>query len=156
MPYAPTTVSNRFLQLARSAGRPLSPMQAQKLVYFAHGMHLASDLGPLCGEEPEAWLYGPVFPSLYHSLKIWGGSPILRPAKAPRDAITRHSGRIIEGVWSEYGHLRAMDLSNRSHDPDGPWFKVRERTGGNRYAAIPNSEILAYFKGLDNADSPAR
>lgn len=156
MQYAPTTVSNHFLGLAHGATRPLSPMQAQKLVYFAHGMHLASDLGPLCSEEPEAWLYGPVFPSLYHALKIWGGSPILRPARGPREPLDAASRTIVQRAWEIYGHLRAMDLSNRSHDPDGPWFKVRERTGGSRNAVIHNEDILAYFKGLANADSPTR
>ncbi len=155
MPYAPTTVSNRFLQLATGAGRPLSPMQAQKLVYFAHGMHLARDLGPLCDEEPQAWLYGPVFPSLYHALKIWGGAPILKPARTPREVVDARSQEIIELAWNVYGHMRAMQLSNRSHDPDGPWFKVRERTGGDHFAVIPNTEIRAYFKALNHAHSPA-
>ncbi len=156
MPYAPTTVSNEFLALARGEGRPLSPMQVQKLAYFAHGIHLARGLGPLCNEEPEAWLFGPVFPSLYHALKIWGAARILKPAPAPREVIAPRSRAVIERAWQEYGHMRAMELSNRSHDPAGPWFQVRERTGGSHFAVIRNADIRSYFERLDSVDAAIR
>ena len=72
MPYLAVAVGNLFLKIAESAGESLDPMKIQKLVYFGHGWHLEYGLGALSAEHVEAWRWEPVFPGLYHRIKIWG------------------------------------------------------------------------------------
>lgn len=155
MPYPPAAIANKFWELANRDQRMLSPMQVQKLVYFAHGWHLALELGPLSSEPAQAWLYGPVFPSLYHALKIWGGRRIQEPIRISAFIENKKSLAIIGRTWKLYGGLSAIALSNRSHDSKGPWHRIRLETDGNRFAEIPNDLIREYFTGLKNADSSA-
>ena len=70
--YKSKAVFNRFYNKAHSEGIPLTPMQAIKLVYFAHAWNLGFFQRPLIDEPVEAWKFGTVIPSLYQSLKIYG------------------------------------------------------------------------------------
>ena len=82
MSYLAAAVANSFLEIAKSAGEPLDPMKLQKLVYFGHGWHLGYEPGALSVENAQAWRWGPVFPDLYHAIKIWGSGPIMEPVVA--------------------------------------------------------------------------
>ena len=39
-------------------------------MYFGHGWHLGYGQGALSAEHAQAWRWGPVFPELYHAVKI--------------------------------------------------------------------------------------
>src|SRR5208282_4587731 len=70
--YPSMAVANWFIEnLSR-----VDPLKLQKLVYFAHGWHLALRDQPLIDELVEAWDYGPVVPSLYHQFKRYGNQSI--------------------------------------------------------------------------------
>jgi uncharacterized phage-associated protein len=76
MPFPAEAVANEFLELAKKDGEALSPMKLLKLVYFAHGWHLALTGEPLIEEPVQAWQFGPVIPSIYHQFKRFGSGPI--------------------------------------------------------------------------------
>ena len=81
MEYSAKAIANYFLELAAKHGEKVTPLKIQKLVYIAHGWHLALYEKPLVYDEfAEAWEYGPVFPSIYHEFKHFGGAPIAEPA----------------------------------------------------------------------------
>ena len=82
MPYPAAAVANSFLDIAKVAEESVDPMKVQKLVYFAHGWHLGYDRGALSTELAQAWRWGPVFPDLYHAVKIWGNRAIAKPVRA--------------------------------------------------------------------------
>ena len=153
MPYPPATIANKFLELAAAEGKQLTPMQIQKLVYFAHGWHLGFGRGPLCSESPQAWLYGPVFPSLYQAVKAWGGGPIQQTIRAPWVVDDEFAIALIRRVWDEYGDKTAAQLSQMSHVADGPWHKARSESAGERGAIISDAEIELYFADLSNGAS---
>ena len=69
MPFSAAAVANEFLHLAHRDDRPITPLKMQKLVYFAHGWHLAITGAPLISEPIQAWQYGPVISSLYQIFK---------------------------------------------------------------------------------------
>ena len=57
----PKAVANKFLELGERDGvSDITPMKLLKLVYIAHGWHLALSEGkkPLVNEASEAWKYG--------------------------------------------------------------------------------------------------
>ncbi|MXY86250.1 MAG: DUF4065 domain-containing protein [Chloroflexi bacterium] len=160
MSYPAAAIANSFLDLARAHGKRLTPMQIQKLVYFAHGWHLAYEESPLSEEQAQAWRWGPVFPTLYHAVKLWGREPIERDVIAFR--LIREDGhhrveksvpRVIDGVhtafletiWDAYGEMSGPALSSLSHDIDGPWYRVWHESGGAHGVIIPDELIQEYF-----------
>lgn len=59
--YSAKDIAMAFVKKAIESGKPVTQMQLQKMVYFAHGLHLANTKGePLVKEEFQAWRYGPV------------------------------------------------------------------------------------------------
>ncbi len=169
MSFASAAIANSFLDLAKQGGSALTPMQLQKLVYFSHGWHLAFDQGPLSAEHAQAWRWGPVFPELYHALKRWGGDAVSEPVRVMRAQLsddgyqlvetiptvpesTPFSPELISRVWTVYGTMSGSALSRLSHDPDGPWHKIRTESRGVRGIDIPDVMIADYFKAKLDAN----
>ncbi|MEO6096735.1 MAG: type II toxin-antitoxin system antitoxin SocA domain-containing protein [Fibrobacteria bacterium] len=161
MGYSAKAVANYFLGKAEAEGEKLSPMKIQKLVYFAHGWHLAIYGRPLIDEEIQAWQYGPVIRSLYHEFKEYGNSSILGKAseweiKFPMiknitpgidDAETMS---LLDRVWEVYKKYSAVQLSNLTHITGSPWEKTWGATGAPKNTPIPNELIAGYFKSIGN------
>ena len=163
MPYSAKAVANYILGLGRRDNGPVTPMALQKLVYIAHGWHLALTQGPLVSDEhPEAWDYGPVFPSLYYEFRSYGSGNIPRPAselvlyddgewrdEAPTilstDAVTTG---VVGRVWEEYSHLDGFQLSDLTHQPGSPWYQTRLKASGYRNTVIPDDLIEGHFLEL--------
>src|SRR6185369_6756877 len=81
MPFDPRAVANRLLELARERQLIIDPMKVQKLIYYAHGWHLALTGKPLLDRSVEAWQYGPVLPDVYRAFQEFGAQPITEPAR---------------------------------------------------------------------------
>ena len=62
-------IASKFIQLGIDQGRPITPMKLQKMLYLAHGIHLAAYDRPLLKEPIEAWSYGPIIPDVYQNFK---------------------------------------------------------------------------------------
>ena len=84
-------VANEFLSLAEETNIPLTPLQVQKLVYFAHAWQLGLYGKPLIDTEFEAWRYGPVVPVVYFGLSHFRGGTIEPKYRLPlhRDDVKR-------------------------------------------------------------------
>lgn len=133
-------------------------MKLQKLIYFAHGWTLAIRNRPLVDESVEAWDWGPVFPTVYHTFKDYGNSPIeglcsefqygsdgwdLLTPEIPTEDKETH--KLIEKVLKEYGKFTAAQLSNLTHLEGTPWKLIRPDDSGERGAKIPAKFIRDYF-----------
>jgi uncharacterized phage-associated protein len=156
MPYSPASIANAFLTRAFRDRRKIDPMKMQKLCYLAHGYCLAQLDRPLLDERFEAWKFGPVLPSLYHLLKGYRWYTIQEHLKdydyetrryvdapIPTDAAVNE---IIDFVWDEYGEMHAVDLSDWTHEKNGPWDQViKSEPEFVRNMIIPNDMIAEYF-----------
>lgn len=58
-------IAKHFIRFANEEGSFISNLKLQKLVYYAQAWHLAIHGTPLFEEDFEAWVHGPVIPSLY-------------------------------------------------------------------------------------------
>jgi uncharacterized phage-associated protein len=172
--YTPATIANEFLHRAGMAGKTLTPMQLLKLVYIAHGWHMAVNAEPLFDEAVEAWKYGPVVPSLFHEFKEFGGTPIRRLAHAidvpvggeeddqgwivrtpfvpPSDS---NAHKLLDWVWQGYGGRDGGSLSDMTHEPGTPWSEtVAEMKKNNPHVdwvngyPIPNERIRSHYLTL--------
>ena len=158
MAHSSLAIANEMLKRARPVSAPMTQMQAQKLVYLAHGWALALLDRPLIDDVVEAWDYGPVIRRLYDATKNYGKSPIRRfirwgddtPFKSDDDgdafeSLVENEASLLDAIWENYGKLEAFQLSALTHAPDSPWSKVY-RKGTNR--PIPENLIQSYFKTL--------
>lgn len=150
MPYSAIKVANEFLRLSREdiPARVLTPLQLIKLVYIAHGFSLVYLKEPLLAEPAQAWQYGPVVPSLYHSIKQFGAGPVTGPIAGDTDAqeLSDESRRLISAVYKTYGHFSGVQLSNMTHQPNTPWSTTWNKAGKN--AVIPNELIQTHYREL--------
>ena len=157
MPFSAAAVANEFLRLAHRDHKPITPLKMQKLVYFAHGWHLAITGKPLITEPIQAWQYGPVISSLYQIFKEAGSSPIRFAASVPIQngfiaaSLDREGApeevaiakQIIERVWNQYGKYTAAQLTTITHSEKSPWAKVEHKELPEQ--TIPNEWIRNYF-----------
>jgi len=156
MTFPSKTIANNFLQWDfRDGAASITPMKLQKLVYMAHGWHLAVHDAPLIQEKFEAWPYGPVEDTLYHTFKQFRNSAINTYAKTWAGdkevsyivkADNQNFYDIFNAVTAKYGALSALHLSSLTHMVGTPWSATR--AGGKTY--IPNDMIKGHFKGLVN------
>lgn len=145
-PYDALAVANEFLDRSQKSGRPITPMQLLKLVYFAHGWHLALEEKPLVKERFEAWKFGPVNPPIYHEFKRYGMNPVGELGSVPvvceegyvleepritlRDRESRRAHIIIDAVWRAYSELSGSKLSAITHEKNSAWWKAWYENGG--------------------------
>lgn len=132
--------------LCESADWTLTQLSVYKGLYIAHMIYLGENDGePLLNESFEAWDYGPVIPSLYHKLKIFGNRPVKEtifwnlPIENNNEKIkTIHdTGRHIKDFSSAI-------LVNFTHHQKGAW--ARHYRPGVRGTKIPNRDILEEYE----------
>jgi uncharacterized phage-associated protein len=155
--FDPRTICNLILDDALVFARPVTNLALQKLLYFAHGLHLVETKRPLVSGFFEAWRYGPVHPVAYRSFKAAGAEPIhfraelrdpfgdLIPlAKCTNTDILSRVRRVV----AMYAGMTPGRLVEVSHAKGAPWQitvdKGRiETVIGLR---IPNELIADRFK----------
>ncbi len=125
MSYLAATIANEFLRLGERDGIPIGPMKLQKLVYLAHGWHLAFLGTPLIHESIEAWKYGPVVPSLYRQFREFRSDPITRLADGPEMPLIVEDRKLIEAVWDKYKNNTPLQLSMYTHEAGYAWDLAR-------------------------------
>ena len=157
MAFTAAAVANEFLTLAWSEDSSITPLKMQKLVYFAHGWHLALFGQPLMMEPIQAWRYGPVVGSLYRLFRSFGSNPITEhacvisqdgyvPAQLANEGLDGEVARakaVIERVWKEYGGFTASQLTTLTHSSNSPWSKVADKERPE--AQISNAAIQTFF-----------
>lgn len=143
------SVANAFLDLADKEGKNLTNMQVQKLVFFAHGVHLAAYNSPLISDKVKAWTFGPVIPPLYNRLKKYGNGNVTSKIDLDdedHDDILTHpkAKSAIESVWRKYKGYSGSKLSAISHAKGSPWDTVWNAPNGE-FAVIPDDVIRDYY-----------
>jgi len=162
MPFPATAIANELIDRAAESRATLTQINIQKLVYFAHGWHLAWSDKPLILDSIEAWQYGPVVRSLYSQFRRFGSDPITEKAmefgfssgkfvtSIPSIELTDegvYARNVVGAVWQQYGKLAPFKLVELTHAAGSPW--ERAYTEGRRL--IGNEEIKEYFAELSRA-----
>jgi uncharacterized phage-associated protein len=141
-----TMVANRLLELARAAGRTLTPMQLLKLVFLCHGWMLGLYNRALIQDEIQAWKFGPVIPELYRAVRQYRNLPVTHPVSRRPYDFDPIEDDLIRQVFGVYGHYSGPALSNITHEPGSPWDQVWDAS--ERNVEIPDETIEAYYEGL--------
>ena len=155
------SVANYFIELAHREGKNLTQLGLMKRVYIAHGFSLAINHKSLLDnrfDRVEAWKYGPVIPSVYHSFKQYRANPITEETvimewddktfapvfKTPilQDASAR---KIVEMVWKRYFLMSDSELVTLTHKSGTPW-DVCYIQGENK--VIPDEITELYYRNI--------
>jgi uncharacterized phage-associated protein len=152
-------IANEFIGRARATGQTVTPMQLEKLCYFAHGFDLALFDQPLTSEKIEAWDWGPVYPDLYDALRKYGSKPVTDFIHLNNWATHGHvrgpvvgaqlsdiECALLDTVWRDYGSMEAFQLSAITHEKGSAWDRVYKP--GVRHTAVPDDYTKEQFVGL--------
>ena len=99
---------------------------------------------PLLRQEFQAWDYGPVLPSVYHHLKVFGDDPIGNVFHRVPDVDDPEVVAHLRSAAEELGEMRPGDLVAITHWEKGAW--ARHYEPGERGIIIPNEDILDEYR----------
>lgn len=149
-------IANAVLDQSAARSFAITNMALNKIVYFAHGWHLAIYDRPLVDSRFEAWQYGPVHPQLYRQFKSFGDKPITSRALRV-DLETGQSipvtykfetevSQHIERIVDFYGEMPAGRLSAISHEQGAPWDLVWNAAGSSPGMALDDQVTREFYK----------
>jgi uncharacterized phage-associated protein len=127
-------ISNFLLDYAESEGKKLTVMSLLKIIYFAHGWHLAKFGRPLIRNPFEAWHNGPVVRAVYDCFRDYGSKVIddratkfnpLSESYEPVDyRLNPEQATLLRNVFGAYSQMNAFQLSDMTHQAGSPWDLV--------------------------------
>jgi uncharacterized phage-associated protein len=159
--YKPLAVANFFIGKSLETGIELTNMKLVKLLYIAHGWYLGLADKPLLTEAVQAWKYGPVVMSIYHTFKKYGDRQVM---SLESDFDGRHVviptvddvevAKFLNRIWDVYNGYSGPQLSTITHEAGSPWDITWNKNGGKNKQStfIPNDLIAAFYrqKGEEN------
>jgi len=148
MSYSAIEIAWKMLKVAKNKGIKLSNLQLQKLIYIAHGYMLGWKNKPLSKDAMEAWEYGPVIDSVYHTFKSNGKNkiPVEDAIKTDLDG-DDDAEFILDGVLGLYGNKSAPDLVSMTHQIGTPWQETWATSARhNTSTPIPDDLIKNHFR----------
>ncbi|WP_217588716.1 Panacea domain-containing protein [Lentibacillus saliphilus] len=137
-------VANYFL-----SKNSMTPKKLQKLAYYAEAWHQALLQRPLIEDESfQAWVHGPVAPSLYQKYKTYGWNPIPKTEEATVN-FCEESLSILESVWETYGDQDGNSLEALTHS-EAPWINARAglEPNENSNVVISTEDMRNYYRSI--------
>ena len=125
-----------------------SRLKLLKLLYYIQGYHLAMFNAPLFNDKMEAWLHGPVVPSVYKWVKDMTDEKLQNQAMNDEQmgALNLHpqQTKLISEVLSIYNKYSAYGLRDKTHT-EMPWLSVYEKDKNNE---ITTESLKSFFTPL--------
>ena len=122
----------------------VSNLALQKILYVAQMVHLGRHELPLLPESFEPWDYGPVIPSLYRQVRMFGAQPVKDVFYGVRPIPEGAEKATLSEVVPFLASFTPGQLVNLTHWQNGAWAKFyRPSTRG---ISIPNQAIADEFR----------
>ena len=121
----------------------MTNLKLQKLLYLSHLLYLGEKKKNLVDEDFEAWNFGPVLPSLYDKVKIFGDRPIQNIFFNTRKNESLSEIIFLKEKYKELSHKSAWELVLMTHLKEGAWEKYYSKDEKN--IKIPNAAILEEY-----------
>lgn len=156
--YRSTDVAMYLVTLANEERIAINITKVQKLLYIIYGTYLRVYGKRLLNEHPQAWPYGPVFPTTRNALlKFEDLSELSEKAISQEEAHKMKTDdqlhKVVKFVLEVFGTWNAGQLSEWSHSPDSPWDKTRKRKSFKWGDEISDALILEYFESIIYVES---
>lgn len=106
----------------------------QKLCYYTVAWYYALYNSKLFEDDLfEAWVHGPVSPTIWVEYKDYGWQPIINSSSKP--TFDDATDEFLEVVYNTYGEFSGHQLEGMTHEED-PWKEARK--GLDEYEASNN------------------
>lgn len=99
----------------------------QKLLYYIQAWSLALNGKAIFSDDFEAWLHGPVIPSIYQKYKQYSFNPLPEVKKFDIKKLEKKDIEFIDAVLDKYAGFDAEFLEYRTHIED-PWKIARSKS----------------------------
>lgn len=147
--YISTDIAKYIIALANERQITINMTKVQKLLYITYSVFLRVHERRLLNEHPQAWPYGPVFPTTRNYLDKKELTSISRADLSP-DLLSKVEedkalNKVIDFVLANFGTWNAGQLSEWSHSPGSPWDTATKSDGFKWGGVISDSSILEYF-----------
>ena len=138
-------LANYIAAYANANSFVINMTKLQKLLYITYGVYLAVTGMRLTNEHPQAWPYGPVFPTTRNrllkkdleSIQLDNNNTLADDVKS-----------CVKLVFNTFGVYNASYLSAWSHQPNSPWDLTVRGAGFAWGNQIPDEYIMPYFQNL--------
>lgn len=134
------------LQVARyvitrcfEAGKPVSNLKLQKMLYFLWVDFYKKKAKKLFLDDICAWQLGPVIPDVYYEYCSYAGRPIFARYESEINACDE---KILDELIEKYVNISATELVAKTHELGTAWDEIYRNGLGNR-EVIPFSLIIA-------------
>ena len=134
-----TVVGQYFL----SKNQELTDIQIQKLVYYAYAWYMVLHKGKKIFEEkPEAWIHGPVFRSLFNSMKNY--KTFLKLERVSE--IGKSNSNFLDTIYNVYGKYSGNELEKMTHS-ELPWISARHGLQPHEFSQnkIDDNDIIKCY-----------
>lgn len=113
--------ATRIGQYFLSKNPELTDIQIQKLVYYAYSWYMVLHGGKKMFDElPEAWIHGPVFRTLFDSMKNYENFSNLDNI----EQMGKSNSEFLDKIYDVYGKYSGNDLERMTHS-ELPWREAR-------------------------------
>lgn len=116
-------------ELCRLSGETLTQLRMQKILYYAHMIHLGRRSAPLVKNTFLAWKHGPVALGLYIHVKDWGADEIRLDAF--KDIVDLEEmedceaeAQSLREAYEKLKDCTASQLVKASHSRNGAWYRT--------------------------------
>ena len=146
--YTADQVAETLIALARQRGMGISNLKLQKLLYYAQAWNLAFYKEPLFSDDFEAWVHGPVVPSIFHRFKAYRWNDITENVTPLDDSdLVAH----LKEVLRVYGDFTPNQLERLTHS-EKPWQDARDGLAPDvpSRTRITRKSMSEFYSGLVN------
>jgi len=119
--YTAEQIADTLIHLSRERGLDITNLKLQKLLYYAQAWHLAFHEEALFQDAIEAWIHGPVVPSVFRKFKSYRWNTIDCAVYPIDDASVLD---LLNSVMDAYGAISAISLEHLTHS-ESPWKDAR-------------------------------
>lgn len=147
--YNSVVMAKYIVAYANKFGYAINMTKLQKLLYIAYGTCISVKNQRLVNEHPQAWPFGPVFPTTRNKLlKISFEDIDMNDESLSEIKKDKEIESLVRIVFGSYGMHSASALSEWSHKKDSPWYRTTKSDGFYWGATIPDEFIKDYFNRL--------
>ncbi len=152
--------SQAIINYFNTNGDYISNKKLQKLLYYIQSWHFVYFDGKNLFDDdvlPQAWVHGPVYPSVYEEYKEFSYNPIVLTGYKEETlseslkqlGVEDEPIELIQVVLNKYGTKSAFELEYLSHS-ENPWNNARK--GLKPYQSCSNviskEDMENYYKSL--------
>jgi uncharacterized phage-associated protein len=148
-PYKSTILAKYIAAYLNEKRVDINMTKVQKLTYIVYGAYLAIKGERLIDEHPQAWPYGPVFPTTRSKLSKIDLNTIRLDDEDLIDISSNNDvTSLMDVVYNTFGDWSASFLSEWSHKEGSPWEKAVSTPGFKWGGRIDDNHIESYFKKI--------